>query len=160
LLCSSFSIFCSAIVAQSQEKKSAKTRIDDATVVAYEKLGAEYGGWVKSGLARFFQAGRDSAEKGVRGFRFRNFSKGKLPEVMVPFGLDLSGSKVNQSGLKELTTLKNLVVLDLRNTQVTDAALKELAGLENLTSLNLCHAKVTDVCLKDVATSRTSPRST
>jgi Leucine Rich repeat len=126
-------------------------RIEAATIASYEKLGAEYGGWVKAGKGRAFQAGRDKAEKGVPGFRFHVFPKGKLPAVEVPFGLDLSFSNVNAAGLKRLVSLKNMIVLDLRYTKTTDAELRELAGLSRLASLNLCHTQVTDAGLKELA---------
>jgi len=46
---SSFILLCT-IAAQGQEKKAIDSRIDAATVAAYQSLGAEYGGWVKNGI--------------------------------------------------------------------------------------------------------------
>src|SRR5579862_7561801 len=65
--------------------KPTEKGIDAATVAAYEKLGAIYGGYDSS---HFFQAGRDQAENGMPIFRIHTFLKAKLPEVAVPFGID------------------------------------------------------------------------
>ncbi len=133
------------------EPKATGKGIDAETVAAYEKLGADYGGWVKQESLQF-QTGRDAAERGLPGFRFYSNPITKLPQVAVPFGLALknSGSIVDDAGLKELAGLKNLTALDLHTTEVTDAGLKELAGLTTLTMLNLDRTKVTDAGLKEL----------
>src|SRR5579862_6048837 len=111
--------------------------IERNTVDAYEKRGAVYGGWVKQDLRTLFQEGRESADNGLPGFRFRTFPRSKLPEVEVPFGLDLNLSNVKDAELKELAGLKNLTVLDLRGRPLTAAGLKEVAGFKSLTALRL-----------------------
>jgi hypothetical protein len=66
--------------------------IDDATIAAYEKLGARYGGFIVSrdGWIEFEQ-GKDAAAKHLPGFRFRLPKEGNLPgplpAVGVQFGL-------------------------------------------------------------------------
>ena len=50
---------------------------------------------------------------------------------------------MTDTGLKELTALKQLKILDLTQTKVTDAGLKELAALKNLTDLDLHNAPLT-----------------
>jgi hypothetical protein len=50
----------------------------------------------------------------------------KLPDPGTPFGLDLSGTRVTDAGLKELAGLKGLQTLHLGGTRVTDAGLREL----------------------------------
>src|ERR1017187_1790275 len=140
----------SAPSALGKEKQPAGKGIDAATVAAYEKLGAEYGGWVKTEYGFRFQAGRDHAEKGLPGFRFVNVFPMELPEVAVPFGLDLFQSNVKDAGLKEVARHKNLVALSLYGTYVTDVGMKELAGLKNLAALQLA-AHVTPAGLKELA---------
>jgi Leucine-rich repeat (LRR) protein len=140
-----------ATAVQGQEKKVAGNGIDAATVAAYEKLGAIYGGWAKGDVDRLFQAGQKHAEEGVPGFLFRTFPKSKFPTVDVPFGLDFFQSDATDAGLKELAHLKNLAKLSLMFTKVTDAGLKELAPLKNLAELDLFDTKVTDAGLKELA---------
>jgi Leucine-rich repeat (LRR) protein len=142
--------------------------LDAATVAAYEKLGATYGTMrtgnvpfnvpFRPGLAQAetynfqFRAGRNPAEKGLPGFRFRSFPQAKLPEVAAPFGLDLDvhSSGVAEARLRELGGLPNLVALNLYDAQ--DAGLKELAGCKNLSALSLFDARrVTDAGLKELA---------
>jgi hypothetical protein len=139
--------------------------LDAATVAAYEKLGATYGtmptGYVpfRPGLDQpetykfQFRAGRNPAEKGLPGFRFRFIPQAKLPEVAAPFGLHLGvppSSGVAEARLKELAGLPNLVALNLDVAQ--DAGLKELAGCKNLSALSLFDARfVTNAGLKELA---------
>ncbi len=68
--------------------------------------------------------------------------------------LILQATKVTDSGLKELAHLKNLTTLHLQATPITDAGLKELAPLKNLTTLMMVGLKVTDAGLKELATLR------
>jgi hypothetical protein len=134
------------------DKEKPPQGIDAATVAAYEKLGAVYGGWEKNETGTiWFQPGREHAEKGLPGFRFAIFPQARLPEVAIPFGLDLSRSDVTDAGLKELAGLRNLARLMLVRTPVTDAGLKELRRLNNLTALNLSQTKVTDAGVKELA---------
>ena len=89
-----------------QENKGTGKGIDAETVAAYEKLGAVYGGWVKLYSYTYFKVGSEHAQKGLPGFQFPTFPSSKLPEVAVPFGLDLSNSNVTDAGLKELAGLR------------------------------------------------------
>jgi Leucine-rich repeat (LRR) protein len=106
--------------------------IDPATVAAYERLGAIYG-TMGPLPALDFHIGRDQAEKGLPGFRFLFAPPAKLPQVAVPFGLDLPTTTAAE--LKNLAGLKNLIAL--RISGVTDVRLKDLAALKNLTALDL-----------------------
>ncbi len=77
--------------------------------------------------------------------------------------LDLSGSEIDDAGVKELaraeTGLKALSKLDLGNAKVTNAGLKELAradtGLKALTTLDLAYTDVTDAGVKELARTKT-----
>jgi hypothetical protein len=68
--------------------------IDKETIAAYEKLGAVYGGFEADEFGSVvFSAGAEVASEGLPGFRFIELPNGKLPrlpDVKVPFGLDLS----------------------------------------------------------------------
>ena len=64
--------------------------------------------------------------------------------------LYLGGTKVTDTGVKELVPLRNLTGLTLGGTQVTDAGAKELAALTNLTLLDLVGTKVTDAGVKEL----------
>src|SRR5437762_597432 len=86
----------SAAGMQAQEKKAAAKGIDRATVAAYEKLGAVYGGWVIRDDEWGFLKGEKSAEAGLPGFAFSAFPKSELPEVAVPFGLRLVAAEDSQ----------------------------------------------------------------
>src|ERR1043165_4306297 len=126
---------------QTQKKQAPTKGIDAETVAAYKQLGAKYGYGSKTGLS--FRVGQKNAEEaGLPGVQFKNFPKARLPNVAVPFGLDLAYSDVTDTGLKELAPLTNLTVLNLCATKVTDAGLKELAPLKNITVLNLHGTKV------------------
>jgi WD40 repeat protein/serine/threonine protein kinase/Leucine-rich repeat (LRR) protein len=139
-------------------KKSPAEKIDAATIVAYEKLGATFR--VEQG--------------GLPVFQFKTFLNSKLPNAAVPFGLELhnvknqdlkelaslanltllsmdGSSKVTDQGLKALAPLKKLTILELGETKVTDAGLKELASLTNLTRLSLKNTKVMGAGLKELA---------
>jgi hypothetical protein len=135
-------------LAAAQSKPRKVEGIDARTVAAYEKLGAVYGGVVqgRSGFHEF-EEGKEAARKGLAGFRFKSLADGKLPslpQVNVPFALDLDFTEVTDAGLKELGSLKSLSFLDLMGTKVTDAGLKHLTGLKNLASLDLRETKVTE----------------
>jgi hypothetical protein len=126
--------------------------IDAATVAAYEKEGARYGGWVKHERGTFFHPGRDAAEKGLPGFTFDGgFPYSKLPDVAVPFGLKMNSPNVTDKVLTVSVNLKHLTRLELVGAKVTDTGMKELAGLKNLTTLNLFQTLVTDEGLKHLA---------
>jgi hypothetical protein len=122
-----------------------KDPIDAETIADFEKLGAS------RALVSF---DRDAdITKALRGFRFVELPEGKipkLPQVKVPFGLDLSGTKLTDEGLKELKNHKNLNWLELKDTEVSDVGLKELKDLKNLIYLGLLHTKVTDAGLKEL----------
>ena len=57
--------------------------------------------------------------------------------------LDLTSTKITDTGLANLTGLTNLKTLGLLDTKVTDAGLVHLKGLNKLVSL-LLPAQVTD----------------
>src|SRR5690349_2837153 len=97
--------------AYGQDKKSAGKGIDPATVAAYEKLGAVYGGWRDGKIV--FERGPAAAAAGLPGFRFPADFKGKLPKVNVPFALEFAADVVTDARLVELGGLTKLVQLDL-----------------------------------------------
>ena len=99
-----------------------------ATIAEYKKLGA-----------RFYI--NQIAGIPTPTFEFRDFQKGKLPAIQVPFALDLSHSNVTDTDLKEVASLKNLTWLYLFGTKITDAGLKELAVLKDIRIIDLasCH---------------------
>jgi Leucine-rich repeat (LRR) protein len=138
---------------QTQGNAPLGTAIDPDTIAAYRKIGGDYGGWVTDGHGKImpYVPGPEVAAKGTPGFRFLSFPDAKLPEVAVPFGLDLSVLDITDQHLKGLAHLKNLTALDLRARSITDAGLKELLPLKNLRALCLWHTQVTDVGLKDLA---------
>ena len=59
--------------------------------------------------------------------------------------LSFRGTKITDSGLKEVAKLQKLETLDLNTTQITDAGLKELAKLQQLGRLILFNnSQITD----------------
>jgi hypothetical protein len=58
--------------------------------------------------------------------------------------LDLSKTKVTDSGLRNIAGFRYLTHLDLRHTQVGDEGISFLRNMENLWYLNLLNTKVTD----------------
>src|SRR5947209_8175992 len=93
--------------APAQEKQAVGKGIDAATVAAYEKLGATYGGWEKHKFGFVvFKPGQVATVEGLPGFRFTSRPKAKLPAISVPFGLAFRS--ITDAGLKELASLKNL----------------------------------------------------
>ncbi|VTS02487.1 Putative regulatory subunit (Fragment) OS=Gemmata sp. Wa1-1 PE=4 SV=1: LRR_6: LRR_6 [Gemmata massiliana] len=67
-----------------------------------------------------------------------------VPNLPFAFGLNLSYTRVTDSGLKELERLTHLASLHLDCTDVSDQGLRELKALTNLTELNLRSIEVTD----------------
>jgi internalin A len=66
--------------------------------------------------------------------------------------LDLSETKVGDTGLKELAGLNlQLRTLYLADTDVTDEGLKEMAGMQALRTLDISQTWVTDAGLKALA---------
>lgn len=138
LLLTLLAVFACSASLHAQDKQPPRKGIDAETVAAYARRGAVYGGWPKSD--EDFKEDQKNAEEGLPGFRFTaTFPTDKLPDVAVPFGLDLSGfgSKVTKEGLKAIASLKTLTRLNLARTVVTDLGLEELAALKNLTILDL-----------------------
>jgi Leucine-rich repeat (LRR) protein len=148
--------------------------INDETTEAYKKLGADY--YVFTANEFGYPLGNHATgavSKGLPGFRYWGLQKGgipgcppvyaplpTLPQVNVPFGLDLSQSGPDRFGqnqgvkdadLKELTNLNHLTMLNLSWTAVTDTGMKELAKLKQLTILDLFKTKITDSGLKELA---------
>lgn len=123
--------------------------IDPATVAAYEKLGATYGCF---DIFRLESAGfmvlKPAPFGRLPGFHFKPDTLKKLPKqlpaVDVPFGLDLSYSKITHDDLAALENLNNLTMLNLMATKVTDPGFKHLAGLKNIELINLFGVKVGD----------------
>lgn len=58
--------------------------------------------------------------------------------------LDLSGTGVDDAGLRVLEKMPNLARLHLERTPITDSALAHISGLANLEYLNLHHTAITD----------------
>jgi len=166
-------VFVLTTIGQTQEKKTAKG-IDTTTIEAWEKQGAEYGGWKEEiGGGASWEFGKP--RMGIAAFRFTSDPKGKLPDAAVRYGvwfvpnaasdaglkkldgltninmLNLRGNKITDEGLKHLAGMKNLAILDLGETQVTDAGLNDLAGLTNMNALDLFRDNVTNVGLKQLA---------
>jgi hypothetical protein len=71
-----------------------------------------------------------------------------LPEL---FTLDLSMSRVTDSGLGHLRRLHNLGDIILRYTQVTDEGLEFLRGWDKLWTLDLMHTRITDRGLEAIS---------
>lgn len=65
--------------------------------------------------------------------------------------LDLARTKVTNTGLAKIASMKNLRELHLENTAVSDAGLDHLKGLSSLEYLNLYNTKVTDAGLPKLA---------
>ena len=97
--------------------------IDHDTIASYEKLGGEYGGFLTDEFSCFLR-GETAASKGLPGFRFLILPQGekftKLQPVMVPFALALRDSNINDTCIKEIDNLDNLILLDLGGTKVGD----------------------------------------
>ena len=128
--------------------------ITPETIAAYEKLGAEYGGF---NVNRFgvivFTTGQQAATHGLPAFRFGDVKHGKLikfPAVPIPFGLDLGHPKVTDAQIKQLKNLTNLAMIDLFGAKITDEGLSEIKDLKGLTYLNLGDTQVTDRGLKEL----------
>lgn len=65
--------------------------------------------------------------------------------------LRLGGTKITDTGLKEIGKLQNLTRLSLEHTAVSDAGLEALKDLKNLQYLNLFDTKVSDKGLQALA---------
>jgi hypothetical protein len=129
------------------------------TVAAYEKIGAKHVGF-RIGADGFyvFRPQMAPSPKDLPGFALYPPArvKGKvqndpeLPQVDVPFGLDLTATHVTDKGLAAIKGLKHLTALSLGAKQITDAGLTELRGLTNLTTLDLSSTKIEDAGLKEL----------
>ena len=82
---------------------------------------------------------------------FHNRAKNVTDEIIAPLkdipgliDLDLSASKISDSGLQEIAGLTNLIKLHLEQTHLTDAGLAHLKKLSRLEYLNLYGTAVTD----------------
>lgn len=112
--------------------------VEPGIVAEYEKLGGVYGGWAKGyDDVVVFQKGSVNAEIGLPGFQFSIFPKDKLPEIAVPFGLELAKSDMTDARLKDLSHLRNLIRLDLDPGKVTDVSLRTLREIDLLHALYL-----------------------
>jgi len=63
-------------------------------------------------------------------------------------GVDLSGTKVTDAGMKDVKELNGLRILSLKGTRITDAGMKELKELNSLRVLSLEGTLVGDAGLK------------
>jgi len=66
--------------------------------------------------------------------------------------LDLTGTKVSDAGLAQLTAMPNLVRLHLERTSISDTGLVRLANLADLEYLNLYGTSITDSGLMQLQT--------
>ena len=143
-----------ALVASAQEKKP-KPDLDDASIAAYEKLGARYGAFTPGDYRfREFKAGRKQLSDGMLpGFKFDKFPEADLPDVAEPFALTAHGYTVTDAAMKRLTNLSKLAFLDLCFSQVGDAGMATLAGskeLKALVALKLNNTNVSPAGLKSI----------
>ncbi|AMV25093.1 hypothetical protein VT84_11905 [Gemmata sp. SH-PL17] len=110
------------------DKKDLPKPLPDVVVKAWKDAGAAVG-WMKtetSGALIFVEKPEAGA---IPAFRFAKWKDGivpKLPAPDVPFGLDLAGTEITDTGLQELAKLKALASLALCETKVTDAAVEKL----------------------------------
>jgi hypothetical protein len=131
-------------------------RLPEEVVKQWRAAGAAVG-WLCVGEYGFIEfVGESRAKAGdLPGFRFPTWPGDgvteKLPDPGVPFGVNLSDSRITDAGLKILTQLKNLQVLDLSSNRITDEGLIGLAGLKNLQLLDLSNTQITDVGLMRLA---------
>ena len=65
--------------------------------------------------------------------------------------LDLSKTKITNSGMKYIKSMSNLVRLNLNSTEIDDKGIKYLEDLKYLTYLNLYGTKVTDRSIKSIS---------
>ncbi len=112
-----------------------ETRIDPATVAAYEKLGVVPGLWWAGDGGFHWSTDSDSLGYRFGGFEFREFPKGKLPDVPVDFGLYLGKCKVTGADMRGLAHLHRLMILELDRSQITDATLRALCEVGLLHTL-------------------------
>ncbi|MBI3822955.1 MAG: hypothetical protein HY289_09805 [Planctomycetes bacterium] len=112
-------------------------RFDETTVAAFRKLGAEYGEW---NFRSEFNVARFNASS-LPVFRFKEAPKERLPEVAVPFGIDMHLAKVSTAELKVLATQRNLAALRVSGDEITDDALKAMRELNLLHVLDIASAK-------------------
>jgi hypothetical protein len=145
---------------------------DWEAVRACQRLGGEHGGWQHVEDSLLWTARWESRD-GVPGVEFKEFPKGKIPNWLTPFGLQLKECAVSEENLRELAHLKNLLILDLAPSTITDAKLRILreTGMLHRTTMaqtgiwaprvrpksaaevkyfNLAGTKVTDLGLKEL----------
>jgi hypothetical protein len=100
-------------------------------------------------LAGCSQTPEDKAVSAILNLGGRVTRDEELPGRPVA-GIDLMGTKVTDSDLKDLKNLKGLRGLGLRGTKITDAGLKDLRELKGLQLLWLGSVQMTDAGLKDL----------
>jgi hypothetical protein len=139
------------IVPASAEKPQAKpvVKVDDSLKQLVTQLGREFP------AALQFEAQNSSnvvfTAAGLRD-KFGDAELAKLGPVLPSMvSLDLSHTRVTDSGVRILASATNLKSLRLAKTEVTDAALPLLAGLPQLESLNLYGSKVTNEGIQQLA---------
>ena len=143
----------STVAAEPSAAKDSPKPLPKEIVRAWQETGAKVG-WM--GINEFGLFLFSSKPAGLAGmlpaFQFDAWKGGvsKLPDPGTPFALNLGGTKVTDTGLRELAGLKSLQSLDLHKTKVTDEGLKELAGFMRLQTLDVSRTNVTDAGLKEL----------
>jgi uncharacterized membrane protein len=132
------------IVPTSPEKPQAKPafKVDDSLKTLVTQLGSEF-----PAALQFESQNSNHVVFTAAGLRdkFGDAELAKLGPVLPSMvSLDLSNTRVTDSGVKALAGATDLKSLRLAKTQVTDAALPLLAGLSQLESLNLYGTQVTN----------------
>ncbi|VAX00091.1 hypothetical protein MNBD_GAMMA21-2496 [hydrothermal vent metagenome] len=128
---------------------------DPAVMKAWGQAGALIG-WLavsEHGQWRYLEGKPDGVDS-LPVFLWQEYKPGviaRLPAPSVPFAIGLGGTKMDNSGLKELASLQYLRSLDLSHTRVTDSGLGQLAAIKALRNLDLGASLVTDRGLKELA---------
>src|SRR5436190_6310462 len=87
---------------------------------AFESLGAR----VTFGLARHLAEPDWEPDRRFQMVEATDEDLQRLPDLLLPFDLDLSFSKITDAGLDQLVKFRNLSSLNLGCTKVTDQGLK------------------------------------
>lgn len=77
-----------------------------------------------------------------------------LPVAEQVTWLKLGGTQITDSGLKEISKLKNLTKLHLEHTGITDQGLAQIKSLPHLEYLNVIDTKIGDAGLKSIAATK------
>lgn len=142
-------------IARPDEKGPPKPTRDQA-IKAWKDAGAELGyfRFEPNGSGWWFVQEIQVQASDLPIFTFNEFKAetvAKLPVPPMPFGLYLSGRKMTDEGVKQLSRFANLQALRLDHSDVTDTAFKHLAGLKELHTINLSETKITDAGIEHLA---------